>query len=814
MADRPVAAALPAVAPILKAFLDRHPSALVAAVGESGLFVEIPPSFPLTTQVVATGRSALDLVQPADRSAVVAAWQEVKDRGTARVPVRLAGAGVEAIMHFGDARSDHGVFVLAVVITGEPAPGGDGSIDIARPAPRLARTRKDHAAVIVAAEASTTEMLGWDAEELIGQRSLEFIHPDDHDRAISVWMECLAEPGWTSRARLRHRHRDGRWVWLEISNQNRLDEPGAGYIDCEMFDISDEMAAHEAVRASEELLRRLAEALPVGVAQFDLDRNLLYANERLYEIVGAPPGADADVLRRALVDPTQLDDGVALVATGRDVDVELHLDRLDGGGNRRCTLSMRALTNGEGEVTGGVLSLADVTDAARMRAELEQRATFDALTGCVNRPTVMERLEVSLTAGAVASGVAVVFIDLDDFKTVNDAFGHAVGDTLLAAVAARIRDVVRGGDVVGRLGGDEFLIVAPAIDDPAEAQELGDRVMQAVAAPLTVGALRLTPSASVGVAWCPDGGAGDADGLIAAADAAMYAAKHAGGGAVVVDPGRAPGGSKAFVPRAPSEDLVVRLRRALAEGELEVHFQPIVALDAEARPIGCEALLRWRTGGDLVPAVEFLSVLDGSGLICEIGPWVIDEVCRQAARCVSADLRWFVNVSPRELAAPRTIAAFAEALDRHGVDPSWVVAEITEHALLADGGAAAHAVGELHRVGIDLALDDFGTGWSSLSTLLSVPVQWLKIDRRFTSAVATGRGATIIDGIVRLADGLGARTIAEGVETAAERSLVQDLGVRYAQGYLFGRPAPFDAATLGVTLRREPARVGGGAPAG
>ncbi len=292
-------------------------------------------------------------------------------------------------------------------------------------------------------------------------------------------------------------------------------------------------------------MRSLAGALPVGVVQFDLDRRIVYANEKLYEIVGAHPDTDEDTLLTCVVDSNVIEDALARLYSGEDVDIELYMDRLDGSGRRLCTLAMRALTNSDGAVFGGVACLADITDAARMRAELEERATVDSLTGCLNRSSVIAALAAMLTTTThndvpsdQSHGVAVVFVDFDQFKSVNDRFGHAVGDSLLAEVGARLRGVVRGDDVVGRLGGDEFLLVCRNITDGAEALSLGERVTAAITSPLTIGLASLTPTASIGVAWTAGGRGADAGALIAEADAAMYAAKHARDGRPVVANGR------------------------------------------------------------------------------------------------------------------------------------------------------------------------------------------------------------------------------------------------------------------------------------
>jgi diguanylate cyclase (GGDEF)-like protein/PAS domain S-box-containing protein len=525
----------------LRAALAQHPHALVAAIDGHGLFVDMPATVPLTSHRIAVGRSALDLVQPADRYAVIAAWDRAKSEGasTARV-ILVSEATPIAMMYFFDATPEHGVFVTLVVATHSATTALEDAARGASVPTRLARTRKDAMAVITNAEPTVTAMLGWEEPEIVGHRSLEFIHPDDHERAINMWMECLSRPGDTCRSRLRHSHRDGRWIWIEFSNHNLLDSPEAGYVDCEMFDISEEMQAHESVRASEQLLRSLAGALPVGVVQFDLDRRIVYANERLYEIVGAHPDTDEDTLLTCVVDATVVEDALARLYSGGDVDIELYMDRLDGSGRRLCTLAMRALINRDGAVFGGVACLADITDAARMRAELEERATVDSLTGCLNRASVISALSAMLdtthddSAPDQPSGIAVVFVDFNRFKSVNDEFGHAVGDALLAEVGARLRSVVRGADVVGRLGGDEFLLVCHDVTNGDEALALGERVTTAITSPVTIGPAHLFPTASIGVAWTDARRGLAADALIAEADAAMYVAKYAGHGRPVI----------------------------------------------------------------------------------------------------------------------------------------------------------------------------------------------------------------------------------------------------------------------------------------
>lgn len=522
----------------LHTVLAEHPTAIVAAITDDGLFAPMPASVPLGDHRVAVARSALDLVRGEDRPAVIDAWMAGKATGRACIQASLAGThDADATIHLFDVTAKHGVYVGVFVSVDATDFQLDDVADISPPPPRVAYTRKDEVSTIIHADAAVTEMLGWEASELVGQKSLDFIHPDDAERAIDLWMECLSRPGVTCRTRVRHQRRDGSWIWLELSNTNFLAD--AGYVDCEMFDISEEMEAHEAVRASEQLLRRLAESLPVGVLQFDTEENVVYANQRHYDILGTEPGADSETLRSCAVEPTAFERAMAAIGRGRDIDMQLQIRRHDDGERRECTLSIRTLTNDDDEVIGGVLVLEDITEEARMRTELEHRATVDALTGCANRRTALNRLSEALTSARVSrpvGGTAVIFVDLDDFKTVNDDHGHAAGDAVLSSIGARLQRVVRGQDLVGRIGGDEFLVVCPDVEDEATAMALAERVSAAMEAPIDLGGRSVRQTASVGVAWTGSRRAIDADALIAEADEAMYAAKNAreGGGGVVV----------------------------------------------------------------------------------------------------------------------------------------------------------------------------------------------------------------------------------------------------------------------------------------
>ena len=517
----------------LTVLLDQHPEGLVAAIGTDGLFVSMPASVPLNGQKLLAGRSALDLVAPRDVEVVITTWERARQTGAARGAVQPVNSpGGSARLHFFDVREHHGVFILVVLAEDGDAEDVLNSLpEVPAVVTRFSTTRKNELAVLVAIDEATTQMLGWEADEMLGQRSLEFIHPDDRERAVESWMEMLARPGQSNRVRLRHQRRDGSWLWLEITNHNLLDDPSHGYVRAELMDISDEMVAQEALRAREQLLHRLAEALPLGVFQVDRDGGVVYANERLAEIVGVPPcGTVRDQLRSVSADDwPSLDEALGgVLVDGRDATLEVRLRRPASEELRFSRILLRSLTDDGGEVSGAIVCVEDVTDSVRLRGELEHRATYDLLTRCHNRASIMSALEAALTRSATST-TGVAFLDIDGFKSVNDSLGHAAGDELLVAVADRLRAAVRGRDIVGRLGGDEFLVVCPDVADPAEAVALAARVQEAVYGTVTVGDTAIELRVSVGVAWSSAEDA-TAEVLVARADAIMYESKRRGDG--------------------------------------------------------------------------------------------------------------------------------------------------------------------------------------------------------------------------------------------------------------------------------------------
>ncbi|MGR7025986.1 putative bifunctional diguanylate cyclase/phosphodiesterase [Geodermatophilus sp. URMC 62] len=456
-------------------------------------------------------------------------------------------------------------------------------------------------------------------------------------------------------------------------------------------------------------------------------------------------------------------------------------------------------------VHGGFVLGSSLAHLASWRLN-EQQGLHDPLTGLANRTLVHENAERLLARRG--GPVSVLFLDLDDFKDVNDTRGHAAGDQLLTAVSERLQACTRSGDEVARLGGDEFAIV---VDGGAEvATAIGGRVLAALAEPVVVGGRPLTVHVSIGVADTATAGDRRAGTLLRNADLAMYQAKAQGKNRLVR---YAPGMAQAAEDKA---TLLADLAVATGAGQLAVHYQPTIAL-ADGRTTGYEALLRWaHPERGMVPPVEFIPMAEESGHIVEIGRWVLDQAVRQAAVWTAESGRpvgMAVNLSPRQLVDDDVVGLVDEVLTRHGLPAGQLTLEVTEGVLLSDVDQVVDQLRALRGLGVRIAIDDFGTGYSSLSYLRRLPADIVKIDRSFVQDLGSeGRSTTLVASIIELARSLQLEVVAEGVETQEQHALLDDLACSHAQGYLFGRPQPAPAhdhsqpATAGPAPR-QPAPV-------
>jgi diguanylate cyclase (GGDEF)-like protein/PAS domain S-box-containing protein len=447
----------------------------------------------------------------------------------------------------------------------------------------------------------------------------------------------------------------------------------------------------------------------------------------------------------------------------------------------------------------------DIADRKRAEAQIARLAHYDPLTELPNRVLFQKHLGEALSRRARSGDqLAVHFIDLDRFKTVNDTLGHPIGDALLRVAAERLRGCVREGDTVARLGGDEFAVVQTGLTDMSGATRLAERVVEAMAAPFDIQGHQVMIGASVGVSAAPSDG-DDADELLKKADMALYRAKADGRGAFH------------FFERAMDEQLQARraleldLRRALAAGEFQLYYQPLYNL-GDDRVTGCEALLRWNhPERGMVSPADFIPLAEEIGLIVQLGEWVLREACAEAARWPD-HVRLAVNLSPAQFRDRGLVRTVISALAVSGLPAERLELEITESVLLQDNAANMSMLHDLKALGVRISMDDFGTGYSSLSYLRSFPFDKIKIDQTFVRDILEDSDAlAIIKAVLDLGSSLGIVTTAEGVETVEQLNALRDQGCAEIQGYFISRPAPASeiARMLNVEARdlRAPAQA-------
>jgi diguanylate cyclase (GGDEF)-like protein len=432
---------------------------------------------------------------------------------------------------------------------------------------------------------------------------------------------------------------------------------------------------------------------------------------------------------------------------------------------------------------GWVATHEDITERRRAQMRIEHMARHDALTDLANRALLRERLSEALLHVERGQRLAVLCLDLDQFKNVNDSLGHPVGDELLRAVAGRLRGCVRETDTISRHGGDEFCIVQRDIADATDAEHLARRISEAVCAPYSLHGHSINVDVSIGIALAPTDGT-DANDLIRNADMALYRAKADGRGVY-----------RFFEPNMDARmkarrALELALRRAFENGEFELYYQPMLSL-AHGSARCCEALLRWHCPErGMVSPAEFIPVVEEMGLIVALGEWVIRQACRDAAQW-PGDIGVAVNLSPTQLAHKNLLPTLLSALATSQLPARRLELEITEAVLMQNTEATLQTLHQLRALGIRISMDDFGTGYSSLSYLRSFPFDKIKIDRCFIKGLdGSTESSAIIQAVARLAESLGMTTTAEGVETAEQLERVRALGCTDVQGFYYSRPVP------------------------
>ncbi|MDP9479994.1 MAG: EAL domain-containing protein, partial [Actinomycetota bacterium] len=580
-------------------------------------------------------------------------------------------------------------------------------------------------------------------------------------------------------------------------------------------DVTERRRAEEALRESQARLAEAQRIARVGSWEYAVGEDEAHWSDEMYRIFGRDPGSFVPTYGTFLrsVHP---DDRRSLLRMFRKALREgKHYGHSAGFRVVRPDGKVRAVharyevirEDEAGRPTKISGTLQDVTERKALEERLEHQAFHDPLTGLPNRALFVDRLRRAMAQAARRESdgegtVAVLFVDLDNFKLVNDSLGHEVGDELLVAVAERLLPCLRSSDTAARLGGDEFVMLLEDVADEDEAAAIAGRLADAFEAPLSVGGRELFVSLSIGMA-CGASSREGPEALLRAADAAMYRAKEKGKARLEV--------SAPIADALPSKrlDLYTDLRGATERGEFELFYQPKVLI-GDGSVARLEALLRWRhpTRGLLEPS-DFVPLAEETGLIAPIGRWVLEEACRRAKewqeRCPSdPPLEVCVNVSASQFRQPQLVEEVARALRYGGLDPASLVLEVTESGLVVrDDEPDAGILGELKELGVKLYIDDFGTGYSSLSYLKRLPVDSLKLDGSFVSGLgADPHDEAIVASVVSLAHALGMRVVAEGVETAEQLACLAKLGCDFAQGHHLSPPLPREA--VGPLLAGRP----------
>ena len=637
----------------------------------------------------------------------------------------------------------------------------------------------------------------------------DLLHPDDRERLGAAWARAREESAGL-RGTYRCVRSDGSVRWVDVIAGPTRDETGevVGWVGT-ADDVTDRV---ESQRRSDRL-RRILEHTTDLVTLTDPEGEVVWAND-----------AARRFLRSVGVVPHRLDDTVAPSAKAYFAEVVLPaLERdghwsgelsLRGPGDTEVPVSqlIQAHYAADGRVQNYSFSARDLTERLDYQTRLAHEVLHDRLTGLPNRALFVDRLTQSVARSARRDSlVAVLFVDIDRFKLVNDSLGHHAGDRLLLEVAARLQSVLRTGDTAARFGGDEFTLLCEEVEDETQAAAIAQRVLSVVSVPYVLDGSPVHVTASVGIALA----AGDdalPDDLLRDADAALHRAKDLGKARYALFDERLRAHA---VARFETESA---LHQAIARGQLRVYYQPEVSLRTGAI-IGAEALVRWlHPVNGVVTPDEFVPLAEESGLIGQIGQWVLREACWQAARWRAVrpggePFTVWVNLSPRQLANDDLVGVVEAALHETGVDPKQVGLEVTESALLGDTDAATEVLRALRALGVRVVIDDFGTGYSSLAYLRRLPVDGVKIDKSFVAGLGSSpEDSAIVRAVLGMAGALGLTTIAEGVESRRQLDELLRLGCDYAQGFYFARPEP--RQTMDVLLAEpphwpglEPARV-------
>ncbi len=736
---------------------------------------------------------------------------------------RKDGSLVDVAVTWSPVRDAKGIVVGAAVIAHEVTDLVEARNAVARSEERF-RSLVQHAADVafvfdddgmIVYASPAVERFGYSPEDLVGTPSRQLVHPDDVAQHRQAVFNAMHDTGAAS-IEWRIRTADGLYRWTEEVITDMRDVPAvAGYV-ANIRDITDRRQAEAERIEAEELFRQGFERSAFGLAVLDLRFSCASANTALSELLGYRVG---DLLGRR---PLEFLHPAEAAAAQEGAERLLRPDgptfykrehrmvRADGS-IVSVLVDMTVVRNASDEPSYYFVQVHDITDRKRAEEALEHQALHDDLTRLPNRLLLVDRLTHSLArVERPGNNLAVLFLDLDRFKLVNDGLGHVVGDQLLVEVAQRLQRTVRGSDTVARFGGDEFVILREDVQDVGEAVQFAERVAAILHEPIALSGRELYATASIGIAIGGEGAS--AEQLLRDADAAMYRAKDLGRARIELF-------SHELQQRVTARlDVETALRQAIEHDELHLLYQPIVRL-ADGRVVGAEALLRWnRDGHGIVLPDAFIPVAEETGLIVPIGTWALEHALTELrALTRNRDAGdWpllAVNLSALQLRLPASIAMVRDAIDASGVDPSMLSLEITESALMDDVDTSARAMHALRDLGVRLAVDDFGTGYSSLAYLKQLPVDSLKIDRSFISGLPSDpHDRSITEAIITLGSSLGLTIVAEGVETVEQWIALDELGCTVGQGFLWSPPIPASALAPLVTGLRRMASVSRTAP--
>jgi diguanylate cyclase (GGDEF)-like protein/PAS domain S-box-containing protein len=637
------------------------------------------------------------------------------------------------------------------------------------------------------------ELLGYVPGEWIDFKWwAEHVFEDDRDFAVR---HCLEETRKKKNHNFEYRFvkKNGAIVWVQDIVNVFVEDDAPVILRGVMVDISQRKQLELALQRSEVLFRQLVENSPDTIARYDRNCRRVYANPTLVAAMGG------DLARILGTTPTEFPGGASglryqetirdVLAHGKERSFEM---RRQHGELETCTLiRMNPEFDAAGQVVQVLAMGRDITEIDQYRKRIHQQAFSDALTGLPNRALLFDRLRQTVADAAYhGHRFGLMMLDLDHFKEINDSMGHGAGDRLLCLAARRLLDCVRPYDTVARLGGDEFAVVLPAVRDGGDLGTIAGKMVQAIAEPFEIDGREIFVSISIGIALYP-GDSGEIDALLKYADSAMYHAKKQGRNNFQFYARELTASS---VNRL---ELVAALHKARHRGELELHYQPQVELPS-GRVIGAEALLRWqRPGHGLVLPDRFIPVAEDSGLIVEIGEWVLSTACSAVVawnRGREQPLKVAVNLSSRQFVRNDLVTSVRRILAATGCQASWLALEITESLLLEDSHETTLMLRALHEMGLAISIDDFGTGYSALSYLNRFPVSQLKIDRSFVRDIPGDCDkSALVQAMLSISTALRLGSVAEGVETPAQARYLTQHGCRCAQGYLFGKPMPGDA---------------------